>query len=463
VRDGCGASGCNYDIYAIDPDGSNEVRLTTDPAADTGPKWSPDGTKILFAHSTTGPDAGYYTMNPDGTNKTLLPIPLDAGYPSWSPDGARIVFTRLGSSPPPGLYTIRPDGTGETFVGHFSQSGELWPSWSPDGKSIGFVDGSELASVAVDGTGFHDITSDGFQKRYFDWAPDGQHLLFVGRSSPEQNPNLNVKVSDLFGRTGRLTNDSTDAAYAVYSPDGAKFAYGRGDLTLRVASAINGSGAIPIATNVSITQGLSWQPVLSGYARPRGATPMRVSLVPAYLPCVTPNRSHGAPLDNPSCTPTAEASRYLTSGTPDANGKAANQAGYVLYNVVTGDVRLSVNLTDVRNASDLSDYSGELSADASLQITDQSNTPYPGGSGPGTVQGTKFPVTVPCAPTASTTVGSTCSVVTTANTVLPGSVQAGGRAIWELGQVQIYDGGADGDADTAADNTPYATQGIFVP
>ena len=82
---------------------------------------------------------------------------------------------------------------------------------------------------------------------------------------------------------------------------------------------------------------------------------------------------------------------------------------------------------------------------------------------PGTVQGTKFPVTVPCAPTASTTVGSTCSVVTTANTVLPGSVQAGGRAIWELGQVQIYDGGADGDADTAADNTPYATQGIFVP
>src|SRR6185503_14720139 len=101
--------------------------------------------------STTGPDAGYYTMNPDGTNKTLLPIPLDAGYPSWSPDGARIVFTRLGSSPPPGLYTIRPDGTGETFVGHFSQSGELWPSWSPDGKSIGFVDGSELASVVVDG------------------------------------------------------------------------------------------------------------------------------------------------------------------------------------------------------------------------------------------------------------------------------------------------------------------------
>ena len=39
----------------------------------------------------------------------------------------------------------------------------------------------------------------------------------------------------------------------------------------------------------------------------------------------------------------------------------------------------------------------------------------------------------------------------------------GQRAVWELGQVQVYDGGADGDADTTGDNTLFAVQGTFTP
>ena len=31
------------------------------------------------------------------------------------------------------------------------------------------------------------------------------------------------------------------------------------------------------------------------------------------------------------------------------------------------------------------------------------------------------------------------------------------------GQVQVYDGGADGDADTPGDNTLFLSQGVFVP
>ena len=37
------------------------------------------------------------------------------------------------------------------------------------------------------------------------------------------------------------------------------------------------------------------------------------------------------------------------------------------------------------------------------------------------------------------------------------------RAVWQLGKVQVYDGGADGDADTAGDNTLFMEQGLFVP
>ena len=37
------------------------------------------------------------------------------------------------------------------------------------------------------------------------------------------------------------------------------------------------------------------------------------------------------------------------------------------------------------------------------------------------------------------------------------------RAIWALDAVGIYDGGADGDGDTTADNTVFARPGIFIP
>ena len=69
---------------------------------------------------------------------------------------------------------------------------------------------------------------------------------------------------------------------------------------------------------------------------------------------------------------------------------------------------------------------------------------------------------MPCTTTSSANSGSTCAVTTTADSLVPGAIREGARAIWQLGQVQVYDGGADGDADTAP-NTPFARQGIFIP
>ena len=65
--------------------------------------------------------------------------------------------------------------------------------------------------------------------------------------------------------------------------------------------------------------------------------------------------------------------------------------------------------------------------------------------------------------TAVTGTGSTCTLSTTANAIVPGLVMDTKRAIWQMGQVQVYDGGPDGDADTTAGDTLFAVQGIFVP
>ncbi len=207
-----------------------------------------------------------------------------------------------------------------------------------------------------------------------------------------------------------------------------------------------------------------------GYPRPRSATPMRVPLTPAHTPCAAPNRQHAAPLAFASCSPAEQASGQLTVGTPDANGQAAGGVGSVLYTVVVGDpatpaneadVDLSVSLTDVRRRDTLADYTGQLSLEHVVQVTDRANGPSQRETG--TTQAATLRIPVQCTATGATTIGATCALGTSLNAVFPGAVVEGKRALWELGAVEVYDGGADGQAATTADNTLFQRQGVFVP
>ncbi|HKR10943.1 MAG TPA: DPP IV N-terminal domain-containing protein [Pyrinomonadaceae bacterium] len=61
------------EIYVMNSDGANQTRLTNNPAADTAPAWSPDGTKILFTSLRDGPTSpALYLMNADGSNQTRV-------------------------------------------------------------------------------------------------------------------------------------------------------------------------------------------------------------------------------------------------------------------------------------------------------------------------------------------------------------------------------------------------------
>jgi hypothetical protein len=156
-------------------------------------------------------------------------------------------------------------------------------------------------------------------------------------------------------------------------------------------------------------------------------------------------------------------------GSPDSNGAGANSIGAVTYSVIVGnpstpaneaDVKLTVSMTDVRIKSTLADYTGQLQVDAAARVTDRFNGS--GNTEPATGTDTSFPVTVPCTATGSTTIGSTCSVSTTFNAVTPGAIVESQRAIWQLGDVKVLDGGPDGIASTGP-NTLFARQGVFAP
>jgi hypothetical protein len=193
-------------------------------------------------------------------------------------------------------------------------------------------------------------------------------------------------------------------------------------------------------------------------------------LVPAFAACSAPNRMHGPPLVHPSCSPATQASGVLTVGSSDANGRPAKSEGFVRATVLAGDpstpadeadVRIATSISDVRLRSGLDDYAGELQAVLSVRLTDRG--PGTGGDESQTTSDFPFRVTVPCAATTDTTIGSTCSLTTTADSVTPGAVPESKRSIWALDQVQVYDGGSDSDADTVAGNTLFETQGVFVP
>jgi hypothetical protein len=212
------------------------------------------------------------------------------------------------------------------------------------------------------------------------------------------------------------------------------------------------------------------------HVRPKGATPLRASLVPAYKACTAPNRTHGAPLAFPSCNPPVQTSNFLTVGSPDANGAGANSVGFILLKVKTTspeDVLITSSISDVRckaataasvctsaNAADGPDYSGGLQGNAIIRISDHYNGP--GLNEAATVQDIPFPVNTSCANTVSTTEGGLCSVSTSANATVPGSVKDLQRAVVEIAQLQVNDGGADGQVATT-DNTLFEVQGIFIP
>jgi glucose/arabinose dehydrogenase len=215
--------------------------------------------------------------------------------------------------------------------------------------------------------------------------------------------------------------------------------------------------------------------ITPGYARPVSATPTTVHFVPAFVACASANGTHGAPLSSASCNPPAQTSGYVTVGTPDApgNGQPAKSTGSLTLQVVgetpidpnNGD-QANVNITfkyaDVRRKSDLLDYAGELRAILTLRATDRYSGP--GLDIPATTADIPFGITVPCSTTpADATIGSTCNLTTSADAVTANSVVEGKRTIWELGQIKVFDGGADGDADTAGDNTLFAVQGAFAP
>jgi len=269
----------DFEVFVMNPDGSNVVQLTDNGVDDFWPVVSPDGTKIAF---WTGRDGNQeiYVMAVDGSSPTRVTTAGAADrQPAWSPDGEMIAFHRVVNSTKE-IYTIKVDGTGINRLTN-NTFDDSEPAWSPDGSLIAFMtnrDGdNEIYTMnASDGSNPSNLTNNPGRDGKPDWSPDGSRILF-DRNNTSVDPTwlgdaeIMCMSADGTGQV-QLTTDTSGYvdAQARWSANGAKLVFNSRRATGgvvaqlhvgRISSCAGGiSDLVRVTTSGSTDAAADWSP-----------------------------------------------------------------------------------------------------------------------------------------------------------------------------------------------------------
>jgi Tol biopolymer transport system component len=238
--------GRTLQIWTVDPEGKDPQQLTFGPGDKHDPRWSPDGSRLLYSapggSDQFGNDLGLdlWLINSDGTGiKNISHHAGDDTGPSWSPDGRFVAFTSTRVNDLRQVFVMEAacldedEGACWDIEGRNISAGyavEYGPAWSPTGgdiavsASINGAPGRILLRGPIPGQPTRFDPSDQIiGAEDLAWSPDASLIAFTWKQ-PTMNEIWLVRISDRGANPIKLTN-SLGNKEPVFSPDGQWIAF----------------------------------------------------------------------------------------------------------------------------------------------------------------------------------------------------------------------------------------------
>ncbi len=227
------------EIYVMNPDGSNQMALTDNSFDDFSPIWSPNGSQIVFESDrddqhprTCFPNCNYnlYIMNADGSDqRQLTSLPGAEWHASWSPDGTQIVYTAGDVGFLNGAFYILDVKSGESRILLDDQFNNDGADWSPDGSRIAFIsdrdETMDIYAMNTDGSGIEKLIDTGLEDYSPDWSPDGTQIVFFAFDLPSIRQDIYVVNSDGSNLQNLNSTPQVVDESASWSPDGSQILF----------------------------------------------------------------------------------------------------------------------------------------------------------------------------------------------------------------------------------------------
>jgi Tol biopolymer transport system component len=218
-------------LFLMNSDGSDPVRITHDSNDYRRPLFSPDGLKILFYSHTSDHSDEIFVMDVDGDNVVNLSgTPGDDHLPSYSPDGSKIVFTSSRDGNPE-IYIMDSDGQNQTRL-TFDERVDGAPQFAGNGSKILYYSFEpqertySINLIDIDGSNKQCLTGD--EPYYQNQAFLSSRVFNASDVMPFdiQSYNYLIFMMDFDGRHHRLLADAPGYNVApVFAPDGQKIIF----------------------------------------------------------------------------------------------------------------------------------------------------------------------------------------------------------------------------------------------